>query len=186
VSGLRVPTALLALALVSGCAQTPQTKLSATTVRSADEVAFAESDCISHLKQSLGDMPSPRMDSFFSAALNGLLRCEATSGLAHVPTSDVNRWLAHATGSPVAVTIPRPPKILATVPREDSERLSYQRTCAAYMRRYLPASIARAGDDPDVAAAFAFNALEQCDSTAGFATIEPNELATMMQAKHLL
>jgi hypothetical protein len=178
--------ALLSLALASSCAPAPQNTTASTAVRPASDVAIAESACISHLKGSLESMPSPRMDAFFSAALNGLLRCEATSGLAHVPTSDINALLAHAKGSPVAVAIPRPPKLLERVPSEDDQRLTYQRTCVAYMRRYLPASIARAGDDPDVAAAFAFNALEQCDSTAGFATIEPNELATMMQAKHLL
>jgi hypothetical protein len=184
-SAIRSTFALFALALVSSCASAPHAA-AAPAARSATDVAFAEHDCISHLKEFLGSRPKPRMDRFFSAALNGLLRCEATSGLAHVPTSDVNTWLVHATGSPVAVTIPRPPKLLSSMPREDAERLTYQRTCVAYMRRYLPASIAHAGDEPDVAAAFAFNALEQCDSTAGFATIEPNELATMMQAKHLL
>jgi DNA-binding transcriptional LysR family regulator len=183
---LRAPVALFAFAFVSGCASTPQSPPPTAVPQTFSQAAFAEHECIGRLKDSLAALAAPRMDSFFSAALNGLLRCEATSGLAHVPTRDINGWLAHANGKPVATKIPPAPRMLAQVPRDDPARLPYQRACVAYLRRYLPASIARAGDDADVAAAFAFNALEECDNTAGFATIEPNELATMMQSKHLL
>lgn len=138
------------------------------------------------LQGYLSNLGAPRMDAFFAAALNGLVRCEAYSGLAHIPTADINRWLKLANGHPAAIPIPRVPAGLASRPNRPDQRLSYQRACIAYMRRYLPASIARAGDDSDVAAAFVFNNVEQCDSDAGFATISPNDLAAMMQAKHLL
>jgi hypothetical protein len=131
-------------------------------------------------------LEAKRMDSFFSAALNGLVSCEASSGLSHVPTKEITRWLAHANGHAVAIAIPKPPRELAAQPATDDSRVPYQGVCVSYMRRYLPASIARAGDDPDIAAAFTFNALEECDSDSGFATITPSELAAIMQAKHLL
>jgi hypothetical protein len=183
---IRRLAALAALALATSCASTTTSRAPGATARTSVEVAQAENDCISQLKSSLESLSAPRMDAFFSAALNGLLRCEASSGLAHVPTREVNRWLAHATGKPVPTALPRPPAILAQIPHDEAARLPYQRACSAYMERYLPASIARAGDEADAAAAFVFNALEECDSTAGFATIPPNELAAMMQAKHLL
>jgi hypothetical protein len=86
----------------------------------------------------------------------------------------------------VATKMPKSPLLLAVLPTTNEARVHYQRVCVAYMRRYVPASIANAGDDPDVAAAFTFNALEDCDTESGFPTIEPRDLAAIMQAKHLL
>jgi hypothetical protein len=177
--------AVLTLAsLVTACshATAPQGE----TAKSFDDVSLLEQTCMTKLKDYLIVSDAKRMDAFFSKALNGLVTCEASSGLAHVPTREVSRWLATADGRPVAGTIPKPPAELASLPAADERRVPYQRACVSYMRRYIPASVAHAGDDPDVAAAFTFNALEECDSDSGFATITPSDLAAIMQAKHLL
>lgn len=174
-----------ALLLLAGCSNTAVSGPANASGRTVDEVAFAEQTCMTQLQAYLKSSRATRMDAFFAAALNGLVRCEADSGLAHLPTREVTRWLARA-GHPAQVAIPPAPPALALIPRDDAQRLPYQSACMAYMRSYLPASIARAGDEPDVAAAFIFNAVEQCDSEAGFATIAPRDLAAIMEAKHLL
>lgn len=180
-----LPALVLALALLAGCSNAPAPGTATPTGRTATEAAFAEQTCMTQLQTYLKNLKVPRMDAFFSAALNGLVRCEADSGLAHLPSRDVTRWLTRP-GHPTQVALPAAPAALAIVPHDDAQRLPYQRACMAYMRSYLPASIARAGDEADVAAAFIFNAVEQCDSEAGFATIAPRDLATMMESKHLL
>jgi hypothetical protein len=177
----------LALALWgTGCSNAPVTQPPAVTGRTYPEIALLEHTCMTNLQAYLTGLQAPRMDTFFSAALNGLLRCEASSGLAHVPTKDITHWLTHADGRRVATKMPKSPLLLAVLPTTNEARVHYQRVCVAYMRRYVPASIANAGDDPDVAAAFTFNALEDCDTESGFPTIEPRDLAAIMQAKHLL
>lgn len=153
--------------------------------QTAIDVGLAEDTCMSRLQSYLTNLHAKRMDTFFAAALNGLVRCEAYSGLAHVPTREITRWLARANGH--APPDPRALKpFLARLPQHEDERLPYQRACSRYMRTYLPASISDAGDDPDIAAAFIFDALEECDSAAGFATIPPHDLADIMRANHLL
>ena len=171
---------------LAACSSPPVQHPPAETPRTAVEIAFAESGCIAQLHAYLIRLQVKRLEPFFSAALGGLVRCEATSGLAHLPTREINSWLAHASGNPSKVPIPPSPASLQSNPHGEDQRLTYQRICVAYLRRYLPASIARAGDDPDVAAAYIFNAAEQCDSDAGFATIPPSELAALIEAKHLL
>lgn len=171
---------------LAACSRPPGQHPPSEMPRTAVEIAFAESACISQLHAYLKGLQASRLDAFFSAALGGLVRCEATSGLAHLPTREINAWLAQARGKPSNVAIPHSPAVLESNPQDQDQRVTYQRVCVAYLRRYLPASIARAGDDPDVAAAFIFNAAEQCDSEAGFATIPPNELAALIEAKHLL
>lgn len=187
---MRSRSALMAFGLalfIASCSSAPVRRSpEATDSRTAIEIAFAEENCMNQLRGYLNGLKAPRMDSFFAAALNGLVRCEAYSGLAHIPTADITRWLGHANGRPAPGPIPPLPPELAVKPANADDRVPYQRACVAYMRRYLPASIARAGDDPDVAAAFVFNTAEQCDSDAGFATIAPSDLAAIMQAKHLL
>jgi len=182
----RAPAAVLTLLFAAGCSAITEHRPPGTQGRTAIEVGLAEQACMSQLQGYLIGLNASRMDAFFSAALNGLVRCEAYSGLAHLPTRDVSAWLVAASGRPVRVAVPPAPRAIAVPPQAEDERLPYQRACVAYMRRYLPASIARAGDEPDVAAAFIFNAAEQCDSAAGFATIAPRDLAAIMQAKHLL
>jgi hypothetical protein len=157
----------------------------AQSARTVIDAGLAEDTCMSQLQSYLTNLHAKRMDKFFASALNGLVRCQAYGGLAHVPTSDITRWLARANGR----ALPAPGGLkpfLAKLPQHEDERLPYQRACTAYMRAYLPKSIAGAGDDPDVAAAFIFDALEECDSAAGFATIAPHDLAAIMQANHLL
>jgi hypothetical protein len=167
--------------VVAACSSAP-----APAHRTFAEAAQLENSCVTSLKSYLIDLSATRMDAFFGAALNGLLKCEAASGLAHVPTQEVTRWLSDAHGRATRSAIPKAPRELAVLPTTDDARLPYQRVCVSYMRRYLPASTARAGDDPDVAAAITFNALEECDSDSGFTTISPSDLAAIMQAKHLL
>ena len=187
-TGLRtVLTAFALAACIASCSSAPVRRpAQGPDTRTTIQIAFAEENCMSQLRGYLTGLKAPRMDSFFAAALNGLVRCEAYSGLAHIPTADITRWLGHASGRPAQSAIPPLPPELAVKPANADDRVPYQRACVAYMRRYLPASIARAGDDPDVAAAFVFNTAEQCDSDAGFATIAPSDLAAIMQAKHLL
>ena len=118
--------------------------------------------------------------------MNGIVVCDAARGLAHLPTRDVSVWLENADGKvhPM-VRVPAQPKDVEKVPTDASARIAYQRTCTRYMRRYLPATIARNGDDPDTAAAEVFDGMEECDAVAGFATISRAELARIIKAKHL-
>jgi hypothetical protein len=185
-AGLAATLLLTFVFFSGGCSNAPVGSPSGRVARTFVEVSLLEQICMTKLQGYLIKLDAKRMDSFFGAALNGLVSCEASSGLSHVPTKAVTDWLAHANGRVRAAAIPKAPRELAALPATDDDRVPYQGACVSYMRRYIPASIARAGDEPDVAAAFTFNALEECDSDSGFATITPSDLAAIMQAKHLL
>jgi hypothetical protein len=142
--------------------------------------------CVAALEQNLAGYRATRMDEFLSRTLSGLVYCESRSGLAYLPPREVSFRLQHATGRPQpAVTVPTPPAFLGRLPQSDAERTAYQRACMAWARRFLPAHIANAGDDRDTAAADTFDAIEECDGAAGFATIPHERFIRILQSKKL-
>ncbi|MBD5635769.1 MAG: hypothetical protein IAI49_14975 [Candidatus Eremiobacteraeota bacterium] len=142
--------------------------------------------CIVALDTHLRTLAVTRIDAFFTQTLNGLVTCDAASGLAHLPTRDISAWLNGADGKAhVHVRVPVQPAEIAAMPHDAASRVRYQRRCIAWMDRYLPASIAKIGDDPDTAAADVFNGIEECDAVAGFATISRDDLARTVKSKNL-
>jgi hypothetical protein len=126
------------------------------------------------------------MDEFLSRTLSGLVYCESRSGLAHLPPRAVAIWLQHATGRPQpVVAVPTPPAFLTEPPQTAGARAAFQRDCTAWAARFLPAHIANAGDDPDTAAADTFDAIEECDGAAGFATIPHERFIDILKSKKL-
>lgn len=180
--------ALSALALaiaLDGCSGAPSTTAAPQATSIAD-AATQQRSCIGALRTHLRALAVRRVDAFFAQTLNGLVVCDATYGLAHIPTREISAWLGGADGKPHPhVGVPAQPREIATLPRDPAARLRYQRDCTAWMRRYLPASIAKNGDDPDTAAANVFDGIEECDAVAGFATISREELARIVRAKDL-
>jgi len=151
----------------------------------ADRAALQRT-CISALHDHLASLGVKRIDSFFAQTLNGLIVCDATYGLSHIPTREISAWLAGADGKPRrSVRVPNQPAEIAKLPGDPPARFLYQQHCIQWMRRYLPASIAHNGDDPDTAAADVFNGIEECDAVAGFATISREDLAQIIKSKDL-
>jgi hypothetical protein len=156
------------------------------TAESLAELAAHQRACIDALKLRLAALTVTRIDAFLSQTLSGLVVCDASYGLAYLPSREVRAWLENADGKPHAqVRVPDQPAEITTLPRDGAGRVRYQRHCIAWMRRYLPASIARNGDDPDVAAADVFNGIEECDAVAGLATISREQLAAWVKSKNL-
>lgn len=148
--------------------------------------AAQQRTCISALHDHLASLEVKRIDSFFAQTLNGLIVCDATYGLSHIPTREISAWLAGADGKPKPnVRVPDQPAEIAKLPGDPPARFLYQQRCITWMRRYLPANIAHNGDDPDTAAADVFNGIEECDAVAGFATISREDLAQIIKAKDL-
>ena len=185
---------LIASALVSaGCAGSNESSQNTSTAASADatEVALAnlaerQRTCIDALKAHLTALKVTRIDAFLGQTLNGLVICDATNGFSHLPTRDVSTWLNAADGKPHAnVPVPDQPAEITTLPHDGPGRVRYQQHCIAWMHRYLPASIAHNGDDPDTAAADVFNGIEECDAVAGLATISREQLAGWVKSKNL-
>jgi hypothetical protein len=83
------------------------------------------------------------------------------------------------------VAVPTTPAFLAQPPQTSDERSAYQRDCTAWARRFLPAHIENAGDDPDTAAADTFDAIEECDGSAGFATIPHDRFIQILKSRRL-
>jgi hypothetical protein len=149
-------------------------------------MAAQQRSCIDALEKHLDGLATARIDAFLANTLNGLEVCDASYGFAHLPTRDVSAWLNAADGKPHAnVRVPGQPAEIASVPRGGPARVRYQRDCIAWMRHYLPANIAKTGDDPDTAAADVFNGIEECDAVAGLATISRERLAGWVKAKNL-
>lgn len=150
------------------------------------DAAANQRTCIAALKSHLAGLAVTRIDAFLARTLNGLEVCEADYGLAHLPTRDVSKWLDGADGKHHPnVRVPDQPAEISTLPHDGEARLRYQRRCIAWMDRFLPADIAKTGDDPDTAAADVFNGIEECDAAAGFATISRDELAKLVKTKNL-
>ena len=185
------PFAIVTIALatfVAGCAPsaTTQPPDAAAPGTSLADVAQHQRSCIGALRSHLASLPGTRIDAFLSQTLNGLEVCDADYGLAHLPTRDVSKWLGGADGKPHAnVRVPDQPGEISQLPHDGPARVRYQRHCIAWMDRFLPADIAKSGDDPDIAAADVFNGIEECDAVAGFATISRDELAKMVKTKNL-
>jgi hypothetical protein len=149
-------------------------------------LALRQRSCIAALEAHLDGLSVTRIDAFLAQTLNGLVVCDAGSKFAILPTRDVSVWLNNADGRPhVGVVVPPQPAEITTIPHDASARVVYQHHCIAWMHRYLPASIAKDGDDPDTAAADVFNGIEECDAVAGLATISRERLAGWVKAKNL-
>jgi len=173
---------MLALAACSNRA--PGTVAPAGPSRALD--ADLQRTCVAALERSLSTYQTTRMDAFLSRTLTGLVYCETRAGLAHLPPHDVANWLQQATGrARPGVAVPTTPAFLARPPQASDERAAYQRDCMAWAQRYLPARIVNAGDDPDTAAAETFDAIEECDGTAGFATIPKDIFIQILKSKRL-
>jgi hypothetical protein len=178
----------LALSASIGCSSTSAQSSDAQAPggTSLAERAALQRTCISTLHDHLATLDVKRIDSFFAQTLNGLIVCDATYGLSHIPTREISAWLAGADGKPHRnVGVPDQPPEIAKLPGDPPARFKYQQRCILWMRRYLPASIAHNGDDPDTAAADVFNGIEECDAVAGFATISREDLAQIIKSKDL-
>jgi hypothetical protein len=150
------------------------------------DAAANQRACIVALKSHLAGLAVTRIDAFLARTLNGLEVCDADYGLAHLPTRDVSKWLDGADGKHHPnVRVPDQPAEISALPHDGEARVRYQQHCIAWMDRFLPADIARTGDDPDTAAADVFNGIEECDAAAGFATISRDELAKLVKTKNL-
>jgi hypothetical protein len=183
----RTMSALALLAIV-GCSSTSaqSSDARAPAGTSLADRAALQRTCISALHDHLTSLDVKRIDSFFAQTLNGLIVCDATYGLSHIPTREISAWLAGADGKPHRnVGVPDQPAEIAKLPGDPPARFKYQQRCILWMRRYLPASIAHNGDDPDTAAADVFNGIEECDAVAGFATISREDLAQIIKSKDL-
>ncbi len=175
---------LCALALAACSNRAPGSVAPAGRTRAPD--AAAQQTCVTALERDLSKYNATRMDYFLSRTLSGLVYCESRSGLAHLPPHDVANWLQQATGhARPDVAVPTAPGFLARPPRTSGERAAYQRGCMAWAQRFLPARISNAGDDPDTAAADTFDAIEECDGTAGFATISHDRFIQILKSKRL-
>ena len=148
--------------------------------------ASSHRTCVTALERYLASSHPTRMDEFLSRTLSGLVYCESRSGLAHLPPREVAAWLQHAAGRPEpGIAVPTAPGFLAQPAETAGARAAYQRDCMAWAQRFLPAHIASAGDDPDTAAADTFDAVEECDGTAGFATIPHERFIEILKSKNL-
>jgi hypothetical protein len=175
---------------LAGCANHVQGTVAQGTVaparisRAPD--AAAHRTCVVALQHDLTTYDATRMDEFLSRTLSGLVSCEDRAGLAHLPPREVANWLQHATGKARSdVAVPTTPADLGVPPQTAEARATYQRNCMAWAERFLPARIAHAGDDPDTAAADTFDAIEECDGTAGFATIPHDIFIQILKSKPL-
>ncbi len=157
-----------------------------TDPNSLASLALRQRSCITALEAHLDGLSVKRIDAFLAQTLNGLVVCDAGSKFAILPTRDVSGWLNDADGKPhTNVVVPTQPAEITTLPQDAPARVVYQRHCIAWMHRYLPASIAKDGDDPDTAAADVFNGIEECDAVAGLATISRERLAGWVKSKNL-
>jgi hypothetical protein len=196
---LRCAVAFIAISALAGCitdssssstsanstSQSTAPQPASTSVSLAD-LAAEQRTCIGGLKTRLASFDTKRIDAFLAQTLNGLEVCDADYGLAHLPTRDVSKWLNGADGKKHPATrVPDQPAAITQLPRDGPARVRYQRFCIGWMDRYLPADIAKSGDDPDTAAADVFNGIEECDAVAGFATISRDELARLVKTKNL-
>jgi hypothetical protein len=185
---LRDATLVLAIAAIAGCGSSGSSTDASpqpTDASLADRAAQQRS-CIGALHDHLAALDVKRIDSFFAQTLNGLIVCDATYGLSHIPTHEISAWLAGADGKQHRnVIVPDQPAEIAKLPGDPPARFHYQQRCILWMRRYLPASIAHDGDDADTAAADVFNGIEECDAVAGFATISREDLAQIIKSKDL-
>jgi hypothetical protein len=178
----------LACFAMTGCGATSASSTNSpdpTSTSLADRAALQRT-CISALHDHLKSLDVKRIDAFFAQTLNGLIVCDATYGLSHIPTREISAWLAGADGKPKRnIRVPDQPAEIAKLPGDPPARFLYQQHCITWMRRYLPASIAHNGDDPDTAAADVFNGIEECDAVAGFATISREGLGQIIKSKDL-
>jgi hypothetical protein len=185
---LRYATLVLAIAAIASCGSSGSSSDAGPqpTDSSLADRAAQQRSCIGALHDHLASLDVKRIDSFFAQTLNGLIVCDATYGLSHIPTREISAWLAGADGKPHRnVIVPDQPADIAKLPGDPPARFQYQQRCIVWMRRYLPASIAHNGDDPDTAAADVFNGIEECDAVAGFATISREDLARIIKSKDL-
>jgi hypothetical protein len=185
---LRDATLVFAIAAIAGCGSSGSSTAAGPqpTDSSLADRAAQQRSCIGALHDHLAALDVKRIDSFFAQTLNGLIVCDATYGLSHIPTREISAWLGSANGKPhPSVRIPDQPAEMAKLPGDPPARFEYQHRCILWMRRYLPASIAHNGDDPDTAAADVFNGIEECDAVAGFATISREDLAQIIKSKDL-
>jgi hypothetical protein len=182
---MKLSLAACALAL-AGCASSEQPARTAASPGVAVANGALQRVCIGALERSLAASDARRMDVFLSQTLSGIVTCEERGGLAHLPPRDVSRWLGRASGhANPNVRLPAPPVLLAQPPRDASARVAFQRACMAWVGRMLPLRIASNGDDPDTAAADAFDAIEECDAGAGFATIPRERFMEILKSKQL-
>jgi hypothetical protein len=185
---LRDATLVLAIAAIASCGSSGSSSGAdpQPTASSLADRAAQQRSCIGALRDHLASLDVKRIDSFFAQTLNGLIVCDATYGLSHIPTREISAWLAGADGKPHrSAIVPDQPADIAKLPGDPPARFQYQQRCIVWMRRYLPASIAHNGDDPDTAAADVFNGIEECDAVAGFATISREDLAQIIKSKDL-
>jgi hypothetical protein len=179
---------LVLVAAISSCGSSRSSSEAGPqpTESSLADRAAQQRSCIVALHRHLASLDVHRIDAFFAQTLNGLIVCDATYGLSHIPTHEISAWLASADGKAHReVRVPDQPAEIAGLPRDPPARFRYQQRCIVWMRSYLPASIAHDGDDPDTAAADIYNGIEECDAVAGFATISREDLAQIVKSKDL-